>query len=210
MRHADDQLEESNTVHPYGDCCASQRLSRRTVLKSALGLGVSLHFASIAESAETDPKKLRPQIGDIFVFSSGNHQGQVVTIRDLPEGGPPAFAYPMEPKTQTLRDGSRLNRVLLVHLAQTALTDPTRAVATEGVVGYSAICPHTGCDVSGWQAETQHLICPCHASTFDPKDRARVVGGPAPRPLPLLPLQIVDGKVTVAGTFSARVGAEQK
>ncbi|MBI3249404.1 MAG: Rieske 2Fe-2S domain-containing protein [Deltaproteobacteria bacterium] len=210
MRRANDQPEESNTAHPCKDCYASRLLSRRTVLKSALGLGVSLHFARVADSAETDPKKLRPQIGDVFIFSSGDHQGQVVTIRDLPEGGPPAFAYPLDPKTQTLRDGSRLNRVLFVHLAQTELTDPTRAVAAEGVVGYSAICPHTGCDVSGWKAETQHLVCPCHASTFDPKDRARVIGGPAPRPLPLLPLRTVDGKVTVAGAFSARVGAEQK
>ncbi len=210
MPRAENQLEESTNAHPCAECCTSRLVSRRTVLKSALGLGVSLHFASIAESAETDPKKLRPQIGDIFLFSAGAHQGQVVTLNNLPEGGPPAFAYPLDPKTQTLRDGSRLNRVLLVHLAQAALTDPTRAVAAEGVVGYSAICPHTGCDVSGWQADTQHLICPCHTSTFDPKDRARVVGGPAPRSLPLLPLQIADGKVTVAGAFSARVGAEQK
>lgn len=210
MPHADDQREASIAAYSCEDCCTSRLVSRRMLLKSALGFGMSLHFASLADSAETDPKKLRPQIGDVFFFSAGDHQGQIVTLSNLPEGGPPAFAYPLEPQTQTLRDGSRLNRVLLVHLAATALTEQTRAVAADGVVGYSAICPHTGCDVSGWQAETQHLICPCHASTFDAKDRARVVGGPAPRPLPLLPLQIVDGKVAVAGAFSARVGAEQK
>ena len=120
------------------------------------------------------------------------------------------IAYPMEPKTQTVRDGSRLNQVLLVRLAQEALAESTRTVAAEGIVAYSAVCTHTGCDVSGWKDETKHFVCPCHFSTFDPKDRARVVSGPAPRPLAVLPLRLVDGNVTVASAFSARVGAEQK
>lgn len=125
-------------------------------------------------------------------------------------GGPPVIAYPMDPGTQTVRDGSRLNRVLVVRLAQEELAEQTRALAAAGIVGYSAVCTHTGCDVSGWQGETKHFVCPCHASAFDPKDRARVRGGPAPRPLAVLPLRLVDGRVTVAGSFSGRVGAEQK
>ena len=144
------------------------------------------------------------------MFSLGERQGQIITLQDLPLGGPPVIAYPLEPGTQTVRDGSRLNRVLLVHLVQEDLAEQTRAVAAEGIVGYSAICTHTGCDVTGWKAETKHFVCPCHASEFDPKDQAHIVGGPAPRPLAALPLQIADGKVTVAGPFSGRVGASQK
>ncbi len=149
-------------------------------------------------------------MGDVFVFSFGDRQGHLITLQDLSMGGPPVIAYPMDPGTQTVRDGSRLNQVLLVRFAQEELTEPTRAIAAEGIVGYSAVCTHTGCNVSGWKDETKHLVCPCHASTFDPKDRARVVNGPAPRPLAVLPLQLVGGKVTVAGSFSGRVGAEQK
>jgi Rieske Fe-S protein len=48
--------------------------------------------------------------------------------------------------------------------------------------------------------------CPCHDSEFDPADAAKVIGGPAPRRLPALPLKITDGYVVVAGAFSGRVG----
>jgi Rieske Fe-S protein len=180
------------------------------VLKSVLGVGLGFQFVGLAIGATEDPRRVRPQVGDFLVFSLGDRQGQIITLQDLSLGGPPVIAYPMDAGTQTVRDGSRLNQVLLVRLAQEELAEQTRAVAAEGIVGYSAICTHTGCDVSGWKTDTKHFVCPCHTSAFDPKDRARVVGGPAPRPLAALPLRLADGKVTVAGSFSGRVGAEQK
>jgi rieske iron-sulfur protein len=189
---------------------ASHPLSRRTVLKSLLGVGLGLRFAGAAAGAAEEAKRARPQVGDFLVFSRGERQGQPITPQDLPLAGPPVIAYPLDPGTQTVRDGSRLNTVLLVRFAQAELSEPTRAVAAEGVVGYSAVCTHTGCEVSGWQAETKHFVCPCHASEFDPKDRAHIIGGPAPRPLAALPLQVIDGKVAVAGPFSGRVGAVQQ
>ena len=144
------------------------------------------------------------------MFSRGERQGQPVAPQDLPLAGPPVIAYPLDPGTQTVRDGSRLNAVLLVRFALEELSEPTRAVAAEGIVCYSAVCTHTGCEVSGWKDDSKCLVCPCHLSTFDPKDRARIVSGPAPRPLAALPLQLVNGKVTVAGSFSGRVGAVQQ
>jgi Rieske Fe-S protein len=185
-------------------------LNRRTLLKSVLGAGVSLHFVGLAATAADDPKKMRPQVGDQFVFSFGDRQGQVITLQEIPVGGPPIIAYPMEPSTQTVRDGSRLNRVLLVHLTPDDFTELTRPATANGIVGYSAVCTHTGCDVVGWNGDTKELLCPCHASAFDAKNRARVRGGPATRALPLLPLQLADGKLTVAGPFSGRVGGDQK
>jgi Rieske Fe-S protein len=191
-------------------CIGTQVLSRRSVLKSALGAGLILHLVSVAAGAPDNDKSARPQAGDILVFSRDDRKGQLITAQDLSLGGAPVFAYPMNPTTQTIRDGSRLNRVLLLHLAPDEITVQTRAVAADGIIGYSAVCTHTGCDVVGWQQETRQLVCPCHASTFDTRDRARVVSGPAPRPLPVLPLQLIDGKITVAGAFSGRVGATQQ
>ena len=210
MPRPDDQPEKPKSPWLGKECVAPRLLSRRTVLKSALGVGLSLQFVGLAAGDTEDVKRTRPQMGDLFMFRRGDRQGQLIIPQDLPLGGPPVIAYPLDPGTQTLRGGSRLNQVLLVRFAQEELAEPTRAVAAEGIVGYSAVCTHTGCDVTGWKDETKYLVCPCHASTFDPKDRARVVSGPAPRPLAVLPLQLVDGKVTVAGSFSGRVGAEQK
>jgi rieske iron-sulfur protein len=59
-----------------------------------------------------------------------------------------------------------------------------------------------------WHKSSKTLFCACHASRFDPADRARVVDGPAPRRLAMLPLQEVDGGVVVAGEFSGRVGGK--
>jgi rieske iron-sulfur protein len=185
-------------------------LSRRALLRSTLALGLSLGLVGRAAGAPEDLRKARPQAGDVFVFSLGDRRGQLITPQDLPLGGPPVIAYPMELTSQTIRDGSRLNQVLLVRLAQEELAEQTRSVAAEGIVGYSAVCTHTGCNISGWKGDTKHFVCPCHTSAFDPKDRARVISGPAPRPLASLPLRLVDGKIAVAGPFSGRVGGDQK
>ena len=198
---------------PCDQCpSAHSRITRRNLLKSVLGVGLAFSIVEHTAHAQiqTEPKKARPQAGDVLVFALGDRQGQLIAVQDVVLGNPPITAYAKDPSTQVVRDGSRLNRVLLVRLAPDTLTEPTRAVAAEGVVGYSAVCTHTGCDVIGWETKTQHLICPCHTSTFDAKDRARVVSGPAPKPLAALPLRIVDGQLTVAGPFSGRVGAEQK
>jgi rieske iron-sulfur protein len=210
MSYKNDRSEPVPLLDPCQECRTSRPLNRRTLLKSVLGAGVSLHLTGLVTHAADDPKKMRPQVGDLLVFSLGDRQGQVITPQDIPVGGPPIIAYAMEPGTQTVRDGSRLNRVLLVHLTPADFTEATRPATADGIVGYSAVCTHTGCDVVGWQSNTKELLCPCHASAFDSKDRARVRGGPAPRALPLLPLQLADGKLIVAGPFSGRVGADQK
>lgn len=51
----------------------------------------------------------------------------------------------------------------------------TRTGAT-AVVGFSAVCTHAGCTVSG------NFQCPCHGSAFNPRTGA-VVQGPAVQPL---------------------------
>lgn len=55
-------------------------------------------------------------------------------------------------------------------------------------------CTHLGCTVP-WKDEEGRFNCPCHSSIFNPQ--GEVVSGPAPRPLDLFPLEIVEGKVVV-------------
>jgi len=182
---------------------------RRAVLKAALGLGLCFSFFDCAFARGEDPKTAHPQEGDQFVFSSGDRDGQLVTPEYLPLGGPQQLAYPMDPRAKIVRNGSTLNLVALIRLDPAELADETRALAADGVVAYSAICTHQGCPVSMWQAQAKTLFCACHAAQYDPRDHARVVDGPAPRRLPMLPIKMVNSVLTVAGGFTGRVGGER-
>jgi len=68
-------------------------------------------------------------------------------LDDLALGGPQIQAYPAAPDG-TIRNGSRLNLVVLARFDPAALKDDTRARAAEGVVAYSAIYTHQNCPVN--------------------------------------------------------------
>jgi len=177
------------------------------VLKLAVVAGLALPRVGIG-AQDDERRKARPQPNDRLVFAGGDRKGQLITLTDLPAGGPPLTAYPMEPTARVVRDDSRLNQVLLVRLDQKSLNSDTRERSADGIVAYSAVCTHTGCDVWDWQPASSTIKCPCHFSEFDLKESARVLNGPAPRRLPALPLKVVDGAPTVAGGFVGRPGFE--
>jgi rieske iron-sulfur protein len=177
-------------------------------LKLALGAGFGWSVLPLTALAAEDPRLARPRKGDVLVVAHGEHAGQVIRPRDLPEGGPQQLAYPMDPVTTVVRDGSLLNQVALIRLDPSRLSQETRAQSAGGVVAYSAVCTHENCPVSMWHKESKTLFCACHGSRFDPTDRARVVDGPAPRRLAMLPLAAVDGGVVVAAGFSGRLGGK--
>ncbi|MGB0099676.1 MAG: Rieske 2Fe-2S domain-containing protein [Nocardioides sp.] len=79
--------------------------------------------------------------------------------------------------------------------------------SVDGITCYSKICTHVGCPISLYERTTHHLLCPCHQSTFDLSDSARVVFGPAARPLPQLPLMIdAEGYLVAQHDFDEPVG----
>jgi ubiquinol-cytochrome c reductase iron-sulfur subunit len=76
-----------------------------------------------------------------------------------------------------------------------------------GIMAFSKICTHIGCPINLYERRTHHLLCPCHQSTFDLADGARVIFGPAGRPLPQLPLDIDDeGYLIASAPFQEAVG----
>ncbi len=77
----------------------------------------------------------------------------------------------------------------------------------DGIVAFSKICTHVGCPVALYEQQTHHLLCPCHQSTFDVADGARVVFGPAKRPLPQLPITVDDeGYIVAQSDFHEPIG----
>lgn len=127
---------------------------------------------------------------------------------DLVQNAPQVMAWAKDPASGTVRDGSRLNQVLLLRLDPDGLDAETRARSVDGVVAYSSSCTHQLCPVSQWRQDAGVLHCPCHQSEFDPRAGGKVVGGPALRRLPPLPLRLgAEGGLEVAQTFVGRVGA---
>jgi ubiquinol-cytochrome c reductase iron-sulfur subunit len=87
------------------------------------------------------------------------------------------------------------------------VSDKTANWSIDGIVCYSKICTHVGCPISLYERTTHHLLCPCHQSTFDLADSAKVVFGPAARPLPQLPLMVDDeGYLVAQADFDEPVG----
>jgi ubiquinol-cytochrome c reductase iron-sulfur subunit len=79
--------------------------------------------------------------------------------------------------------------------------------SVDGILCYSKICTHVGCPISLYEQQTHHVLCPCHQSTFDLADSARVIFGPAARPLPQLPLMVdEEGYLVAQSDFKEPVG----
>ena len=203
-----DQAAGDSQVRGFSGESVRCAQDRRDILKCFLGVGVGTLFTASA-SAQDDGRSLRPRPGDGLVFASGERKGEAVGANDVSLDARPIIAYPWEPSSKTVRNGSRLNQVLLLRLPVDDLTAETRARAAEGIVAYSAVCTHAGCDDWAWMKDNKTLKCPCHDSEFNPRDAARVTVGPATRRLAALPLAVKSGLLLVSGEFTGKVGIQQ-
>ncbi len=188
-------------------------VSRRKLLGAAgLAAGTALTAAVVAPVTA-----LGPSVGDSIVDTPWRRgrrlvgeDGKPLTADDVPRGSF-VTAFPEGADTREL--GSP---VVLVHEDPATLhLPPDRADwAPEGILAFSKICTHAGCAIALYRSplyeptsQAPGLACPCHYSVFDTRTGGDVVSGPAPRPLPQLPLEIGAGGVLVAaGGFSAPIG----
>jgi Rieske Fe-S protein len=187
--------------------------TRRALILTALATGACIAACKSAAAGEDQPGSAeRPQKADVLVLSEGEYAGKIIEPQDLKLGGPPVRAWPKDPKTSVVRDGSRLNELLVIRLDPAELDDETRSRAADGIVAYSVICPHAGCPVTAWVKEAAGdkdvFKCVCHNSEFDPRHSAQVVFGPSPRRLAALPLATADGSLTIAAAFVGKVGQQ--
>jgi Rieske Fe-S protein len=179
---------------------------RRWLICSALAAGALAPLAGSALADDSKEGRARPQAGDVFVFADGDNEGKTIVAADIPLDSQQIMAWPMNPETSVVRDGSRLNQVMLIRLDQASLDEATKARAAEGILAFSAICTHQQCPVTEWRPDTNHLRCPCHESEFDPRADGKPVGGPARRKLASLPVKLQNGQLVAAGTFIGKVG----
>jgi rieske iron-sulfur protein len=187
----------ANAPSPCGAC--GDQTTRRVALGALLGSGLAFGITRVL----ADPADERPKEGDQLVAIDA---AEPVALSPGDIAASQILAWPMEPASNLVRNGSRLNKILLVRLDPATIAGPTRERSADGVVAYSAICPHAGCDVDGWLAEQRILECPCHNSRYDPRNAAAIIDGPTTRALAALPLRIANGKLTVAQPFIGRVG----
>jgi arsenite oxidase small subunit len=106
----------------------------------------------------------------------------VAAVGELRPNEPISFEYPLEGQSS-----------VLVDLGEEV---PGGIGDSGGIVAYSALCQHMGCDVQ-FVPEGGYLLCPCHQSKYDPGREGNVIQGVAQAPLPRIELEI-DGEDVVA------------
>jgi ubiquinol-cytochrome c reductase iron-sulfur subunit len=102
--------------------------------------------------------------------------------------------------------GQAIDQTVLIRVQDTDLTTEKgrETWAPAGYVAYSKVCTHLGCPVGLYEQELELLVCPCHQSMFNVRNGAVPQFGPAPRPLPQLPLTF-----DANGYLAAQTGYDQ-
>lgn len=148
-------------------------------------MGVVLGFPLIRSLAPDQPGKSL----DVTDWKAGSRvvdvTGRAIHVTDLEVGG----ALTVFPEGFV---GQSVDQTMLIRIQLTDYTTrPGRETwGPQGYLAYSKMCTHAGCPVGLYQELTQTLLCPCHQSVFNVRTGAVPEFGPAPRPLPQLPLMI--------------------
>ena len=160
-----------------------ERIPRKKFIRLGAALGVSVVGASVvagcggggdsSTSSGGGATSTGGSGGSTEMGSSGSSGGQAIAqVSDVPQNSAQEFTNDGQP-------------AVLVHLE------------SGDFVAYSAVCTHQQCTVA-YQKQSSQLACPCHGSIFDPSKNAQVVTGPAPRPLPEIPITVQGGEITKA------------
>jgi ubiquinol-cytochrome c reductase iron-sulfur subunit len=188
-------------------------LGRRSLIKKSLGAALGLSALSpllllrdLGPLPKKEFEKTTWKSGTYLVTDPGNRR---IKASDL-EVGAVAQVLPEieDPEHRKLSDIGK-DAVLLIRLRPTEFNlEPAKLAMThDGIIAFSKICSHMGCAVALYEQQTKHLLCPCHQSTFDVTRAAKVIFGPAARPLPQLNITVDgEGYLIAREPFSEPVG----
>lgn len=198
-------FESVYEVNADGEDDARAGIERRKLITRMLGAAAgALGIAALFPIASLGP---RPG-NSLFVtkWRKGsrvvNEQGDPVNVDDLEVGG----VITVFPEGHLEAADSQ---TLLIRLDRTAVTTrPGRETwGPRGYVAYSKVCTHAGCPVGLYQQSIERLLCPCHQSTFEVRNGATPVFGPATRSLPQLPLTVdSDGFLRSQSDYDQPIG----
>lgn len=156
-----------------------ERISRKKFIRLGAAIGVSVAGASVVAGCGggSDDGASSSGGGATDAGGSGGSTetasgGAIAQVSDVPQNSAQKFTNDGQP-------------AVLVHLE------------SGDFVAYSAVCTHQQCIVA-YQKQSSQLVCPCHGSIFNPSKNAQVVTGPAPRPLPEIPITVQGGQITKA------------
>jgi len=208
-----DDSDRAAFVATVKEGAAAAGLGRRPLIKRSMGLALGL----VGLSPLLLLRDLGPLPGDELKKTNWKKGTRLVTdpgdrpIRpaDLEVGGV-AQVQPEFPagKVRHLDDIAK-DSVLLIRLRPEDFNlEPERLDWTyEGILAFSKICSPMGCAVALYEQTTKHLLCPCHQSTFDVTRAAKVIFGPAARPLPQLAISVdSEGYLVASAPFTEPVG----
>ncbi len=181
-------------------------VKRRSFLGKLLGLATAI-FGIFSLGPLLD--SLGPNPGnalDSTAWKKGSkvvtEHGRAIKVDDLEVGG----FMTVFPEGNV---GSYDGQTLLIRAGTSDIvTMPGReSWGPQGYLAYSKVCTHAGCPISLYQQETEQLLCPCHQSLFNVLQAAEPVFGPAPRPLPQLPLAIdKNGYIIAQAGYNEPIG----
>ncbi len=187
----------SGCAHNHG--CADTE--RRQLLGGAAAVGLLSSFpflAAHAQEASNSPLQL--------VDADAEADFKPLRPTDLALGKP-LLVFPFDVKTGAPKNQSRSNKLVVIRLPEDQMEATTKGRSAGGVLAYSALCTHQACDVKTWLAKEKVLVCFCHASKFDLLDGAKVVDGPASRPLPSFSLKLDGEFLAIAPSSPANQGS---
>lgn len=205
-----DRADFVATVKEQG---AESGLGRRSLIKRSLGLSLGLIGLSpllLLRDLGPLPKKSLEQTS----WKTGTRlvtdpSGRPIKPSDLEVGAVAQVLPELQPGQERTLENVGKDAVLLIRLRPEEFElSPERLSWTyQGIIAFSKICTHMGCAVALYEQQTKHLLCPCHQSTFDVPRAAKVIFGPAARPLPQLAITVdSEGYLVAQKPFTEPVG----
>jgi len=211
MRSDDDDREAF--VATVKERAGSAGLGRRSLIKRSMGLSLGLIGLSplvllrdLGPLPKADLTKTSWEAGTRLVTDPGDRP---IRPEDLEIGAVAQVLPQLRPDEERTLNNIGKDAVLLIRIRpeEFQLSAERLSWTHDGIIAFSKICSHMGCAVALYEQSTKHLLCPCHQSTFDVPRAAKVIFGPAARPLPQLAITVdAEGYLVAQKPFTEPIG----